>query len=462
MIDASAIQNLRSRFRGELITPDDGARYDTSREVFNAMFDRRPGLIAQPVDGQDVAVALSFARETGVEFAVRGGGHSVAGYSTCEGGLVIDLRAMKRVIVDPETRRARAQGGVNWGEFDRETQKHGLATTGGRVTSTGIAGLTLGSGSGWLDRLHGFTCDNLLSAEVVTADGRVIRASATENPELLWGLKGGGGNFGIVTEFEYQLYPVGPVVFAGLLIHKRDKAPALMRAYRDLLANAPRELSGGIVFNTAPPAPFLPPEMHGQPIVVAVVAWFGEIERGQTLLREFRAFGPPLADIIQPMPYLALQTMIDAGNPFGRRQYWRSENLDGLSDAAIDTLAAQCNRATSPFTQTILVPLGGAIAEVPDDATALGGRTSGWQFHCYAGWVDGDDATHIGWVKETERAMKPFTAGHISLNFVSDAGNDRVRAAFGEAKYRRLVALKDQYDPTNLFRLNQNVLPSKR
>jgi FAD/FMN-containing dehydrogenase len=460
MIDVNAIRGLRSRFRGELITQEDGARYDATRELFNAMFDRRPALIAQPVDAPDVATAIAFARETGAPLAVRCGGHSVAGYSSCDGGLVIDMRAMKRVTVDAESRRARAQGGVNWGEFDAETTKFGLATTGGRVTTTGIAGLTLGSGSGWLDRLHGFTCDNLVSAEVVTADGRIVRASRDENADLHWGLCGGGGNFGIVTEFEYQLHPIGPLVLGGMVVHRRERAPELLRMYRKLMESAPPELSGGVVFITAPPAPFIPPDLQGKPIVVVIATWFGEIARGEEALKELRAFGPPVADIIQPMPYTALQSMIDAGNGFGRRQYWRSENLAELSDAAIERLVAQTDRVTSPFTQIIVVPLGGKIAEVPADATALGGRSTPWQYHCYAGWEDRDDAKHIAWVRETENALKPYTAGHISINFVSEAGTDRVRAAFGDEAYKRLVALKDKYDPTNLFRLNQNVLPS--
>jgi FAD/FMN-containing dehydrogenase len=461
MIQDGAIRELRGRFRGELVTPAD-ERYDATRELFNAMFDRRPALIARPVDASDVATAIRFARETNASLAVRCGGHSVAGYSSCDGGLVIDLRAMNRATVDVAARRVRAQGGMNWGEFDRATFAHGLATTGGRVTSTGIAGLTLGSGNGWLDRLHGFTCDNLESAEVVTADGRIVRASRDENPELLWGLCGGGGNFGVVTEFEYRLHPIAPVTLAGPIAYRREHAAELLHIYRELLESAPRELSGGVVFNTAPPAPFIPAELHGQPIVVAMVTWFGAIPAGEKLVGKLRAFGPPIADLVQPMPYTAVQSIIDAGNPFGRRHYWRSENLVTFSDDAIHRIVGQANSATSPFTQIIIVPMGGRIAEVPRESTALGGRSSRWQYHCYAGWTDRDDAKHIGWVKETERAMKPYTAGQISMNYISEAGSDRIRAAFGDETYGRLVALKDEYDPTNLFRLNQNVLPTQR
>jgi FAD/FMN-containing dehydrogenase len=462
MIDKNAIQGLRTRFRGALITPDDATRYAATRELFNAMFDRRPALIAQPLDAADTAAVIAFARETRVPLAVRCGGHSVAGYSSCDDGVVIDMRAMKRITVDAAARRVRAQGGVNWGEFDRETTKHGLATTGGRVTSTGIAGLTLGSGSGWLDRLHGFTCDNLESAELVTADGRIVRASRDENADLFWGLCGGGGNFGIVTEFEYRLHPIGPLVLGGMVIHRRERAAELLRLYRELMNGAPRELSGGVVFITAPPAPFIPPDLQGKPIVAVIATWFGDLERGERVLKPLREFGPPVADVIQPMPYTALQSMIDEGNGFGRRQYWRSENLTAFSDDTIDTLVAQANRVTSPHTQIIVIPMGGAIADVPAGGTPIGGRDANWQYHCYAGWEDTDDAKHIAWARETERALKPFTAGHISINFVSEAGTDRVRAAFGDDVYTRLVALKDKYDPTNLFRLNQNVVPTAR
>jgi FAD/FMN-containing dehydrogenase len=460
MIQDDAIRGLRSRFRGALITPSD-AGYDATRELFNAMFDRRPALIARPLDAAEVATAIRFAREAHAPLAVRCGGHSVAGYSSCDGGLVIDLRDMNRATVDAGARRVRAQGGMNWGQLDRATFAHCLATTGGRVTSTGIAGLTLGSGNGWLDRLHGFTCDNLESAEVVTADGRIVRASRDENPELLWGLCGGGGNFGVVTEFEYRLHPIAPVTLAGMIAYRREQAAELLHVYRELLESAPRELSGGVVFNTAPPAPIIPADFHGKPVVVAMIAWFGEIAAGEKLIAGLRAFGPPIVDLVQPMPYTALQSIIDPGNPFGRRQYWRSENISALSDAAIQRIVERANSSTSPFTQMIVVPMGGRIAEIPDGATALGGRSARWQYHCYAGWTDSDDAKHIGWVKETERAMKPYTAGQISMNYVSEAGVDRVRAAFGEKTYARLVALKDAYDPTNLFRLNQNVLPSK-
>jgi len=454
------LSGIRPGFSGDLLTQSDGAPYDAARVVFNALFDRRPALIARPRTAADVAVAVNFARSRGLPLAVKGGGHSVAGYSSIEGGLLIDLGAMKRISVDPAARRARVEPGTNWGEVDRATQEHGLATPGGRVTDTGVAGFTLGSGSGWLERLHGWSCDNLISAEVVTADGRTLRANASENADLLWGLKGGGGNFGIVTEFEFQLHPIGPIVLAGLIVHPRDRAPEVYRFYREFMQRAPREVGGGIVLMTAPPAPFLPPELQGRPAVAIVAAYFGPVERGQEVLAPLRAFGSPPVDIVQPMPYLAFQSMLNAGNPWGRRNYWRSETFSALPDEAIDALIACAATATSPFSVVVLSPNGGAIADVADDATPLGGRTAPWQYHCYGIWADTDDERHIRWVRATEQALRPWSAGGIALNFVSEPNQERVQRSFGAQKYARLVALKQKYDPTNLFRMNQNITPA--
>lgn len=457
MID---LTNLRARFRGELITAADGARFHTARAAFNAAFDRRPAVIARATGAADVIAAIAFAREAGVPLAVRGGGHSVAGYSTIEGGLLLDLGPMKGVRVDPVARRVRAQPGLTWGELDRETQAFGLATTGGRVTSTGIAGFILGSGSGWLERLHGLACDNLLAADVVTADGRLLSASAVEHAELFWGLKGGGGNFGVVTEFELALHPVGPSVLGGMLLFAGADATRVCRAYRELLGSAPPELGGGLVFLTAPPAPFVPDALRLEPAVGVIVAWFGEPGRGQALVDRLRRAVAPAADLVQPMPYCALQSLVDAGNPPGRRQYWRSDNLRVLGDDTIDTVVGCASRMTSPFSNIILQPGGHALAAVPDEATPLGGRAAPWQLHCYGNWEGADDARHIAWVRDTERALAPWAAGHVSLNFISDADGGRVRAAFGDAKYRRLAALKRAFDPENLFRCNQNIAPA--
>ncbi|MFT3839030.1 MAG: FAD-dependent oxidoreductase [Myxococcaceae bacterium] len=457
MID---LGGLRQRFRGELLTSEDGARYDAARAVFNAIFDRRPAAIARATGAADVIAAVGFARERGLPLAVKGGGHSVAGYSTTEGGLLLDLSPMKGIRVDPRENRLRAQTGLTWGEVDRETQAFGLATTGGRVTSTGLPGFVLGSGSGWLERTCGLACDNLLSADVVTADGRLLTASANENADLFWGLKGGGGNFGVVTELELRLHPVGPIILGGLMLFPREQAAQVCRAYRDWMADAPAELGGGLVFLHAPPAPFVPESLRLKPAAGIIVAWFGEPARGEAWLKLLRAKVPPAADVVQPMPYCALQSMLDAGNPHGRRQYWRSDNLRSLDDAAIDTLITCANSATSPFSNVILQPGGHAVAAVADEATPLGGRTAPWQLHCYGTWEGADDATHVAWVKQTERAIAPWAAGKVSLNFISEADANRVRTAFGDEKYAKLSALKRKYDPDNFFRLNQNIPPA--
>lgn len=452
---------LRRHFRGELITASDGERYSRAKTMFNAMYDaRKPKLVARVTGVADIRAALTFARQRDLPIAVRSGAHSVAGYSTVDDGLVVDLSTMKGIRVDPVGRRARAQAGVNWGEMDRETQVFGLATTGGRVSSTGLPGFTLGSGSGWLERLHGLSCDNLVSVDLVTADGELVTASREQNPDLFWGLCGGGGNFGIVTELEYRLHPVGPTVLGGILLYPRAKARDVMENYRDLLAHAPRELGGGLALMTAPPAPFVPPELQGQPAVAVIIAWFGDVDTGERYLEPLRSFAVPAVDTVQPLPYLALQSMLDAGMPHGRRHYWKSDNLSRVPNPAIGALIERANCATSPFSQIILSPMGGAIGDVPSDATALGDRSSPWLYHCYGVWLAGDDASHIAWVKQTEQAMLPHATGRISINFVSDAGEERVRHSFGNDTYQRLVALKDRYDPLNVFRLNQNVRPS--
>ena len=454
------LASLRAGFAGELLTPADGAGYDDARAVFNAMFDRHPALIARPTSAVDVVAALRFARSSGVPIAVRGGAHSVAGYSTVDDGMVIDLSAMRRVVVDAKARRVHVQGGATWGEVDRATQQFGLATTGGRMTTTGVAGFTLGSGSGWLERLHGWACDNLISASMVTADGQLLTASEADNPDLIWGLRGGGGNFGIVTEFEFQLHAIGPTVLAGLILHPRDRAPEVLRFYRDFMINAPREVAGGVILMHAPPAPFVPHTLQGRPAVAIIAAYFGSVERGLEVLAPLRAFGAPPVDLVRPMPYVELQAITDAGNPPGRRNYWRSENLATLPGEAIDALIACAATATSPASVVVLSPVGGAVADVPAEATALANRSAPWLFHCYGIWTDADDARHLAWVRATEQIMRPWRAAGISTNFVSEPDDDRVRSSFGTAAYRRLVELKNRYDPENVFRMNQNVRPT--
>jgi FAD/FMN-containing dehydrogenase len=457
---ASDLGPLRSTFAGEILTPADGDQYDDARVVFNAMFDRRPAAIARATCDGDVVAAVLFVQSARLPLAVRAGGHSVAGYSTIDDGLLLDLRPMRKIEVDTVARTVRVGPGVTWGELDAATQEHGLATTGGRMTTTGVAGFVLGSGSGWLERVHGLACDNLVSARVVTADGRVVTASETENPELFWGLRGGGGNFGVVTEFELRLHPVGPTVYGGMLIYPRDRAGQVCRNVRDVLARAPREVVGGVILMTAPPAPFVPAELQGRPAVSVFLAYFGDPSDGPGALAALREYGAPAVDTLGPLPYQTLQALTDPGNPPGRCNYWHSDLFADLPDAAIDTLVDRANAASSPASVIILARSGGAVADVPEDATPIGGRSAHWFYHCYGIWTDADDTRHISWVKDTGGALRPWTTAGMALNFFTDVDDDRVRSAFGEEKYRRLVALKDRYDPDNVFRRNQNVPPS--
>ncbi len=462
-LDEAIFQKLRTNFRGELIrSRDDG--YDAARAVFNAMIDRRPALIARCSGVADVVAAVTFARENDMNVAVRGGGHSVPGYAVVDGGIVIDLFPMKGVWVDPEARTVRAQAGLLQGELDRETQMFGLAVTGGRVSNTGIAGLTLGGGSGWLERKLGFAVDNLLSADVVTADGRFVRASEEENEDLFWGLKGGGGNFGIVTSFEYRLHPVGPIILGGMLMYPAEQARDVIRFYRDFIETAPDELGGGCAFVTAPPEPFVPDPVQGTQVLAVVVSYAGPIEEGEKAIQPLKESLPPALDMVQPIPYTALQSMIDAGNPSGMQNYWKAGFLDELPDEAIDVFVEHAMKVTSPLTSVLLLPMGGAIRRVADEATPLGLREAVFNFHAISMWADPmmDPERHIRWAKGLTEAMQPWTSERTYLNFIGDEGEERVRTAYEPEKYRKLVALKDRYDPTNMFRLNQNIKPGAR
>jgi FAD/FMN-containing dehydrogenase len=459
-LDEEAFQELAANFRGQLIrSRDDG--YDGARAVFNGMIDRRPALIARCAGVADVIAAVNFARENDLQVAVRGGGHSVPGYAVVDRGVVVDLSPMKGVWLDPEARVARAQAGLTWGELDRETQAFGLAVTGGRVSNTGIAGLTLGGGSGWLERKIGFTVDNLISADVVTADGRFVRASEERNKDLFWGLKGGGGNFGIVTSFEYRLHPVGPIILGGMLMYPAAQAPEVLRFYRDFIAEAPDEVSGGCAFVTAPHEPFVPEPVQGSQVLTVIVCYVGSLEEGEAAIRPLREFGPPALDMVQPMPYTALQTMIDAGSPPGMQNYWKAGFLDEFPDEAIDAFVDQAQKVTSPLTNVLLFPMGGALARVADDETPLSLRDAAYNFHAISVWADPiDPEKHISWAREIAEAMEPWTSERIYLNFIGDEGEERVQTAYDPEKYQRLVTLKDKYDPTNMFHLNQNIRPT--
>ena len=451
-----AIEELRSSVEGEVITPED-ASYEEARRIWNGMIDRCPALVVRCGSVADVVASVGFARAHDLLLAVRCGGHSTPGYSTCDGGLVIDLRAINGVTVDPDARTARVGGGAVWAELDAATQEHGLAVTGGRVSDTGVGGLALGSGSGWLERKYGVTCESLISAEVVTADGSVVRASADENRELFWGLRGGGGNFGVVTEFEFRLHPVGPLVMAGMLMYTRDQAREVIRSYRDFIAQAPDEVLGGVALLTAPPEPFVPEEVRGG----IIYCYAGPVEEGEAAAKPLREIGSPVLELLAPMPYTALQTLLDAGNPRGVHEYFKVDWLERLPDEAIDAVVEQGERLPAPFGQLILAPMGGAVGRVAGEEMALNILGAPWMYFCLAMWMDpAEDAENTAWARGFAEAMRAFGSGTTYPNFIEPDEGGRLRASFGAEKYERLVELKRRFDPDNLFRLNQNIPPA--
>jgi FAD/FMN-containing dehydrogenase len=459
-IDEPTIERLRSEVSGEVITPEDSA-YEEARLVWNGMINCHPALIVRCASTADVTAAVNFGRAHDIGIAVRGGAHSTPGYSTCDGGIVIDLRPMNRVEVDAAAGTARVQGGALWGELDAATQEHGLAVTGGRVSDTGVGGLALGSGSGWLERMYGATAASMRGAEVVTADGSVVKATAEENPELLWGLRGGGGNFGVVTEFEFDLHPVGPIVTAGLLLYPRVQSRDVIRFYRDYMANATDRVGGGVALLTAPPEEFVPEALRGQPAIGVVFCYVGPVEEGVEAARPLREFGSPAVDMIQPMPYTAVQMMLDAGSPRGVREYFKIDWLRDLPDEAIDIVVEQAEALPAPFGQLILGPMGGAVAQMDSGAMALNIPDAPWIYFCLAMWMDpSEDERNIAWARGFAEAMRPFAVGVAQPNFIEpDEGIARLRTSYGDEKYARLVELKRRWDPDNLFRLNQNIAP---
>jgi len=458
---AALADGIQGTFSGDLHAPGDEG-YEQARGVINAMIDRRPALIGRPADEAGVQALVNLARERELPLAIRCGGHGVSGHGTCDAGVVIDLSGLNTIEVDPAAKIARAGGGTTWGELDDATQRHGLAVTGGRVPTTGIGGLTLGSGSGWLERKLGFTCDSLMSARVVLADGSLVTASPFQNEDLFWGLRGGGGNFGVVTEFTYQLHEIGPLVLGGMLLYPREMARDVFRHYRDWIESAPREVGGGIALISAPPHDPVPVEVQGKPMLGVILAYFGPEEDGHAAFAPMVEFGPPAMAMVAPMPYTALQMMQVDAFPREAHVYFKAELLDELSDEAIDTVIEMAAEPTSPITQVLFQPLGGAIQDTPVEDTALSARDAKWCYHALTIWmpeVMGPDEVHVKWTKDLAAAMEPHCRPGIFLNFVADEGHDRVRSSYGE-HYDRLVALTDRYDPTNLFRLNQNIPPS--
>ncbi|MGA7669248.1 MAG: FAD-binding oxidoreductase [Nitrolancea sp.] len=449
-IDEEAIQEFSETLRGTLLKPGNPA-YDDARHIWNAMIDRRPAMIARCMGTADVMAAVRFARDHQIRASIKGGGHNVAGNAVCDDGLMIDLSLMKSVRIDPTDRTARVEPGVTWGEFDAEAQTFGLATTGGIVTTTGVAGFTLGGGVGWLNGLHGLACDNLLSADVVTADGSLLHANDRENEDLFWAIRGGGGNFGIVTSFEYQLHPHAQVL-GGPVFHPVDRASEVLRFYRDFVANAPDELTAEAGFLTDP---------DGNRLVGIVVCYAGDISEGERVIEPVRSFGPPIADLIGPIPYTVMQSLFDAGFPNDRQNYWKSRLLPELSDGAIDTIVERASSMPSPLSMTFIHHYHGAYNRVGTTETAYPHRGAHHDVLILANWTDPTESdVHVGWARDLYRALQPHAANNAVLNFMGmDEADDRVRSSYGE-NYERLVAIKDKYDPTNFFRMNQNVRPS--
>lgn len=440
---------LRRTVRGEVVTPGDLA-YDQARKVWNGMVNRHPAAIVYCAGSDDVVAAVNFARSHSVFVAVRAGGHNIGGASVCDDGLVIDLSRMKQIEVDPNKRTARAQAGLNLGEFDTATQAYGLATTMGVNADTGIAGLTLGGGFGKLGRKYGLSCDNLVSAEIVTADGRLLRTSATEHPDLFWAIRGGGGNFGIVTSFEYRLFPVGPILLAGSIAYPYERAHDAMRFYQALASTTADELSLDAALATTP---------SGERVFSISACYVGPIDEGERVLKPLREYGTPIQDQIAPRPYVEIQSAGDAIFPRGRRYYWKAQFLRELSKAAIDTLLA--GYATAPAESLLVLQhVGGAIARIPVDATPYANRDALYDCFPIAIWDDPlEDAMRIRWARELWDSMRPFSTGGVYANNLGEEGTERIEAAYGE-NYVRLLALKNKYDPTNFFRSNQNISPT--
>src|SRR4051794_18614572 len=459
VLGEATLCELEQGLRGRLVSPEDEG-YDEARAIWNGAHDRRPALIVRCAGVADVMRAVDFARSEDLPLAVRGGGHSIPGFSSVDGGVVIDLSAMRSVHVDPVGRTVVAQGGCTWAEFDHETQAFGLAVTGGLVSSTGIAGYTLGGGIGWLMRKYGLASDNLIGADVVTADGQLVHASEDDNPELLWGLRGGGGNFGIATSLEYKLHPVGPMILAGPIFFAGERAEEVLRFYREWTRGLPDEMTTLANLTTAPPAPFLPEEVHGKPVVAVIAVHAGEPEEGRALVEPLKALGDPVADLIDVLPYTAMQSLIDGLWTPGAHNYMSSAYIDALDDEAIEAAVARHRAVPSPSSEIHLHHFGGAVARVDEDATAFGGRSAQYVLNVIARSVEaeGFDA-NVQWARGTTAALAPVSAAGAYTNFMGDARDGRLRESYGEAKYERLVALKRRYDPTNLFRLNQNIAP---
>ena len=458
-VQTRKIEAFKEGFQGEVLLPSDGA-YDSARKIWNAMIDKRPAVIARCASTADVVRGVNFARESGLRLAVRGGGHHIAGNALCDDGLVIDLSKMKAAQVDPGARRVTIEGGATLADLDAATQAYGLATPVGINSTTGIAGLTLGGGFGWLSRKYGMTVDNLESAEVVTAAGELVRASATEHPDLFWALRGGGGNFGVVTRFTFRLHPVGPEVLSGLIVYPIAEAKAVLQQYREFLAKAPEELAVWTVLRKAPPLPFLPERVHGQEMIALALLYAGDPQQGEPLIAPLRTFGTPLGEHVGVQPYVAWQQAFDPLLTAGARNYWKSHNFTTLPDGLFDAVLAAIGTPPSPQCEIFFGALGGATTRPAPDATAYAHRDAQFVMNVHGRWeAPADDTRGIGWARDFFRATAPFASGGVYVNFLTADEGDRVRAAYGP-NYDRLAQVKHQYDPNNLFRMNQNIRPA--
>jgi FAD/FMN-containing dehydrogenase len=459
-LSAEALDAFRGKLQGTLCLPGE-AGYEEARTLWNAMIDRRPAAAVRAATASDVVATVRLAAQHGLLLGVRGGGHNIAGLAVCDGGLLLDLSLMTAVDVDPKSRIARVGPGAKLSDLDKATQAFGLATPVGINSTTGVAGLTLGGGFGWLSRKFGLTVDNLLSADVVTAAGDSVRASATEHPDLFWAIRGGGGNFGVVTSFEFKLHPVGPEVTAGLIVHPFAAAKDVLREYRRLVAKAPDDLCCWVVLRKAPPLPFLPPEVHGTEVIVLALCWSGDPAKAADAVAPFKAIGKPIADVVGPAPFAGWQQAFDPLLTAGERNYWKSHDFVEITDGLIDLIVDAVKTLPSPQCEIFIASLGGAINRVPADATAYPHRSVNFAMNVHTRWsAPAEDAASIAWARAFFAATAPLATGGVYVNFMPDDESQRVRAGAYGTNYDRLAAIKAKYDPKNLFRLNQNVAPN--
>lgn len=456
-IPREAIDALRAGLKGSLSLPGEGS-YDASRTVWNAMIDRRPAFAVRCLGTADVIAAIGFAREHGIAVSIRGGGHNIAGLAIADGAMLLDMSLMRGVFVDSAARTANAQAGCLLSDVDRETQLHGLAAVLGFVSNTGIAGLTLGGGFGYLTRRYGWTTDTVRAMSVVTADGRLVRASEDENTDLFWGLRGGGGNFGVVTNIEYALYPVGPEIVGGAIAWRAEEGPAVLEAFRELMTGAPPDVTCMMVQRRAPPAPWIDPSAHGQSVIVVLVCHTGSIDDGEAWVKPLKAVGSPVGDVVQRRSYVSQQSLVDATQPFGRRNYWKSEYLPGLEAAMLQTALAHSLELRSPHSAIAIFPLDGPLSDLPADHSPVGNRKTGAVVNITASWESpDDDETNIEWARTTWRAITPYSTGGTYINFLAEGEpEERLRDAYGD-NYARLVEVKRTWDPDNFFRCNKNI-----